>query len=154
MATKDYIVDIGKSEVTFKGQPIARFHPDTREVSEYLGDNKKRARWVRSAIKMAPKADKIRPEEVEDGDGGITWEEVELVVTKEMDFYDLFPAAPRPYQNKVGFKHKEVYDWLDKNYPNFIYQLVPSGPWDEEQAGMVGNRTIRPIKDIPIQYVN
>lgn len=151
MAQNDYIADIGKSEVTFKGTPIARFDSDTKEVTEYLADGANRKRWVAAAIKAAPCYD---PEQQFDYDAEGSWETIEAILNYEEDFYKHFPAAPRPYNNPVGHLHNEVFDWVNKNFPKIVTHLYPYGPWNPEVAGLKGNRTIRPEKDIELEYIN
>ena len=146
MAAKDYIVDISKSEVIFQGRTIATFHPEKRDEVNYLGDNKKRSRWIKAAIKAAPADFKVRPLSVEEDDGGVTWEEIESIALHERDFYESFPMAPRPFENPVTYKHEEVYRWFDKHYPEETSHLYPKGFWTREAAGLVGNATIRPLK--------
>jgi len=150
MAKEDYIVDIGKSEVTFKGTPVAQFHSGTKEVSEYLADGKNRKRWIAEAIKAAPQYD---PTGAFDPDGEGAWEEIEAVVLYEQSFYELFPAAPKPYDNKVDFLHPDIYEWVKDNHPKIVDHLYPKGPWNAYEAGMKGNRTIRP-GDLVTQYLN
>ena len=151
MAQNDYIVDIGKSEVSFKGTPVARFDSDTHKVKEYLADGGNRKRWIAASIKAAPQ---YKAEEQFDYDAEGSWETVEAITLHEEEFYKYFAAAPKPYNNKVGFKHMEVYEWMKANHPKVTEHMYPDGPFNELEAGLASNRTIRPIQDVEIEYLN
>ena len=149
MAKEDYVVNLKTSEVVFKEYPVARFNSDTREVTEYLADGVNRKRWIKEALDECPKETPLAKEE------DLDWLLIENIVNHKTDFYDSFPGAPRPQGNLVGFKHVDVFNWVQKHYsPELVDHLYPDGAWNAVAAGMEGRKDIRPTKDIKIEYVN
>lgn len=168
MSLEDYNVNTQTAEVVLGTELIARFDSSTGEVLEYLNSGKNRKRWIKEAIARAP----ALQEGIEEED--ISWDLCEEItnpttahdgvipkgfflvsrnsknkeIVVKRDFYSVFKNAPQPKDNKLGYKNKVVYDWVQKEYPQLVEVLYPSGPWDPFAAGCSGNRT-HPVRGKP-----
>jgi hypothetical protein len=151
MAQDDYIVDPGSGNVYFKGAVVATYDVEKKTVKEYQGDGANRKRWIARALKNAPD---VNPDDAFDIKADNAFEIAIAIAEWEEDFYVHFPHAPRIPNNPVGYLHKEIYEWVKEKYPEVIEYLYPRGFWSELNAGMGANRTIRPEKEIEIEYLN
>ena len=153
MAQKDYIVDPGLSEVTFKGATVATYDAETKKVVDYKGDGSKRKRWIAHALRDAPDLNPNQNFDIESDDA---FETAIAIAEYEVDVYSIFPSAPRPASNPVGHKHVEIYNWIKNHHEPILEYMYPEGPWNPLEAGMERNRTIRPIKEAEkaVTYLN
>jgi hypothetical protein len=133
MSREDYVIDAETSTVLFKGEAVASFNSVTGDIIEYLADGSKRKRWIKEALDKSDSS--FEPEVV------ITDEDVEEVQGWRKDFYEVFPDAPKPKDNKVGYCHQDIANWVKAKYPKFYDLLYPFGVYDPVKAGVEGNLT-------------
>jgi len=132
MSREDYVVDAASSRVLFKGDAVASYNSVTGAV-EYLGSGKKRSRWIKEALAL------VDIEEVPQKE--ITDEMIDQIQGWRLDFEEVFPDAPEPVDNKVGFVHPEIAAWIAAKYPKFYEGLYPWGCWDADKANMGRNQS-------------
>lgn len=133
MSREDYVIDSANSKVLFKGEAVASYNSVTGAV-EYLGAGKKRSRWIKEALSRdLPELKETKEEVTED----IAYD----VQSWQIDFYEVFPDAPRPKDNKVGYTHPEVAEWIAVKHANIYDILYPFGVWDAHRAGQGHNLT-------------
>jgi hypothetical protein len=136
MSREDYIIDTLTSTVTCKGEAVASYNSVTGAIIEYLGSGSRKAKWIKEALKNS---EDVTVEDIPAKE--ITEEMLDSIQGWRLDFYEVFPDAPRPVDNKVGHVHPDIAEWIAAKYPKFYDSLFPFGPWDSEKAGMGRNQT-------------
>lgn len=132
MAKEDYKANAETGEVYFKDSLVATFNKVNGAIASYDGDGDSRKRWISEAIREAGPFD---------GTEKVTEDQADAVRFGKLDLYDVFPSAPHPKDNKLGFDHPEIYDYVNKNHKGLIPFLYPYGKWDQDAAGVGRNMT-------------
>lgn len=136
MAAKDYIANYEDATVTKNGIVLAHFNTVSGEVTDLTEAGKRCGRWIKEAINaVSETAEPLKPSEVHPDD-------VLEIRTLRKDIYTVFPGCVRPKDNKIGFSHPEIHDWVLANYPAGMKLLYPRGKWTAENAAQKGNLAV------------